>query len=365
MGMRHAKEIDVAAMSRYTSSTMTNISHRRGALAVILLVVLLLAVIATNVYAVVFPFTGPVFGLAIAPDSSVLVADASAGIFEIRKGQLSQVATLPGVSDTAPIGPGDMFAVTSRAYGGEGKVYRVSRRSTRELADLFDFEARVNPDGGIIDTNPFDIEVLNGGSALVADAAANALLIINQRGDVDWIATLPDEGASTAHAKVLYGCPQQGEAIVCNNDTLPAQGVPTSVAVGPDGAYYVGELKGIPAPKGQSRIWRIAPGTRHAMCGSSPACTVVASGFTSIVDLTMGPGNTLYVAELDEESWLAMQLGKGTGGSVNACNMRTWQCTQVATGLPMLTAVAVDGRSTVYTVTNALNPGMASVSVLP
>jgi hypothetical protein len=343
---------------------MSTVSSRPRALAGIV-AVLVLTIVATNVYAVVFPLTGPVFGLAIAPDSSVLVADAGAGIFEIRKGLLSQVATLPGVSDVAPIGTGNMFAVTSRAFGGDGKVYRVSRGSTRELADLFEFESRVNPDGGIIDTNPFDVEVLTGGSALVADAAANALLIVNQRGDVDWIATLPDEVVSTAHAKALYGCPQQGPAIVCNNNTLPAQGVATSVVVGPDGAYYVGELKGIPAPKGQSRVWRIEPGSRHAVCGRSPACRVVASGFTSIIDLAMGPDGTLYVVEMDEESWLAMQLGKGTGGSVNACNTRTWQCTQVATGLPMLSAVAVDGRGTIYNVTNSLIPGLASISVLP
>jgi len=344
---------------------MTLLSACRRPISLILLAALLLIVITAKVYAVVYPFSGPVFGLAIAPDASLLVADASSGIFEIRKGQLSQVAMLPGVSDIAPIGRGSMFAVTSRAFGGEGKAYRVSRESTKELADLFEFEATVNPDGGVIDTNPFDIEVLTGGSALVADAAANALLIVDNEGNVDWIATLPDQIVSTAHAQALYGCPQQGPLFVCSSAALPAQGVATSVAVGPDGAYYVGELKGIPAPKGQSRIWRIAPGTRHAQCGSSAACTVVADGFTSIVDLTMGPGNKLYVVELDEESWLAMQLGKGNGGSVNACDTRTWQCTQVATGLPMLSSVAVDGSGKVYTVTNALNPGLIAVSVLP
>jgi hypothetical protein len=198
----------------------------------------------------------------------------------------------------------------------------------------------------------------------VADAAANALLIVTERGDVDWIATLPDEIVPTVHAKALYPCPQ-GPPFVCDNDELPAQGVPTSVAVGSDGAYYVGELKGIPAPTGRSRIWRIAPGARHARCGSSPECRVVATGFTSIIDLTMGPDNKLYVVELDEQSWLAMQLGKGTGGSINSCDMRSWQCSQIATGLPMLSAAAVDGSGKVYAVTHALIPGLISVSVVP
>jgi hypothetical protein len=256
-----------------------------------------------------------VFGLAITPDGSLLATDGGAGIFEIRKDGFSQVAQLPGVTAVSPIGRGDMFAITSRDFGGEGKLYRVSRGSTREIADLFAFELRVNPDGNPIapppnPSNPFDVEALSGGHVLVADAAGNSLLIVDQRGDVDWIATLPNEVVSTANAKVIFGCPGSN-APQCNLPSqLPAQGVATSVAVGPDGAYYMGELKGFPAPKGESRVWRIEPSARHAVCGTSPACRVVADGFTSIVDLEFGPNGTLYVVELDEESWLAMQNGK-------------------------------------------------------
>src|SRR5690349_6198851 len=72
--------------------------------------------------AIVYPFATPVFGLAAAPDGSLLAADAGAGIVEIRKGTASLLAQLPGVTDIAPIGRGDMFAITSVAFGGEGKV---------------------------------------------------------------------------------------------------------------------------------------------------------------------------------------------------------------------------------------------------
>jgi len=344
--------------------------HRPSALAA---VAALLAVLATaKADAIHYPFTGLVFGLAVAPDDSLLATDTGAGIFEIRRGALSQVAVLPGVTAVDPIGRGDMFAITSREFGGEGKLYRVSRGSTREIADLYDFEIRVNPDGNPVapppapgPSNPFDVEALNGGSVLVADAAGNSLLIVDQRGNIDWIATLPNEVVSTANGQKIFGCPQAGPPPVCNNSMLPAQGVATSVAVGPDGAYYVGELKGIPAPKGESRVWRIEPGTRHAVCGTSPACRIVADGFTSIVDLTFGPGGTLYVVELDEESWLAMQMGKGTGGSVNACNSTTWVCTQVATGLPMVSSVAVGRDGTVHIVTGAVNPLAVDIGTLP
>ena len=147
---------------------------------------------------------------------------------------------------------------------------------------------------------------------------------------------------------------------------MPAQAVSTSIAIGPDGAYYVGELKGFPAPTGESRIWRIEPGTRHADCAVSPACAVVADGFTSIVDLTFGPDGTLYVVELDEASWLAVEIGFGmAGGTVNACDTSTWTCTEAATELPMPIAAAVNRTGTVHVAINALVPGAAGVEALP
>jgi hypothetical protein len=338
---------------------------RHSWLAAAAVAVPLIGLATVRVAGLPYPFVTPVFGLATAPDGSLLAADAGSGIFEIRGGNFAQVAQLPGVTDVAPIGRGVMFAVTSLGFGGEGKLYRVSRGSTREIADIEEFEARVNPDGGIIESNPFDVAVLTGGSALVADAAGNALLIVDSRGRIDWVATLPNELVSTANWKLIFGCPGSGVAECDLPPQLPAQPVATSVAIGPDGAYYVGELKGFPAPIGESRVWRIEAGTRHAVCGSSPACQVVADGFTSIIDLTFGPDGTLYVVELDEASWRAIEAGLGVGGSVNACNSTTWSCSQVATGLFMVTSATVGRNGTVSVVTNALIPGAAGVSALP
>lgn len=116
----------------------------------------------------------------------------------------------------------------------------------------------------VTESNPFDLAALGGGEVLIADAAANALLIANRQGELDWVATLPPELVSTAHAKELAGCPDAPPELaeICEApDQIPAEAVSTSVAVGPDGAYYVTELKGIPATPGESRVWRIEPGT--------------------------------------------------------------------------------------------------------
>ncbi len=130
--------------------------------------------------------------------------------------------------------------------------------------------------------------------------------------------------------------------------------------MGPDGAWYVGELKGFPAPRRSSRVWRIEPGTRHAECGSSPDCSIVVRGLTSIVDLNFGPDGALHAVELDEDTWLAVELGQSTMGTVNACDVGNRATARSSTHLPLPTAVASTRRHTYATVLS-LVPGKADV----
>ncbi|MCI0618556.1 ScyD/ScyE family protein [bacterium] len=317
-----------------------------------------------------YDYATPIFGLAAEPDGSLLVADNGAGIVELRKGEANLIAELPTVTDVSPIGRGKMFALTGIGTADESqKLFKFSHGKVTEIADLFEFETNVNPDGGVIDSNPFDVEALSASKALVADAGGNDLLIVDKKGNVDWIATLPNELVSTQDIKNLVGCPDPvpGFEWVCGlPDMLPAQAVATSVAVGPDGAYYVGELKGFPAPRGESQIWRIEPGTLHAQCGSSPACTVVADGFTSIVDLNFAQDGILYVVEIDEASWAAVEFQIGAeGGTVNSCDISTWTCTEFATGLQIPIATAADNHGTIFAAVSVLIPGLAEIIQLP
>src|SRR5262249_55432855 len=155
--------------------------------------------------------------------------------------------------------------------------------------------------------------------------------VVDRDGSVDWVATLPTQLVSTANLKNLAGCPAAPPELqfACAlPEQMPAEAVATSVAIGPDGADHIGELKGFPAPPGASRVWRIEPGTRHAACGTSPACRVVAGGFTSIVDLSFAPDGSLYVVEIDEASWAAVEFGvPSPGGTVNRCSVTQGTCT--------------------------------------
>jgi hypothetical protein len=245
----------------------------------------------------------------------------------------------------------------------DGKLYRVRTGGhVRAIADLTQFEADVNPDGGEIDSNPFKVAALGGRKVLVADAAANALLIVDRNGEIDWVATLPDRLVPTGNAKDIVGCPDPDPefADICDlPGRIPAQAVATSVAVGPDGAYYVGELKGFPAPLGRSRVWRIEPGTRHAECGSSPACRVVLKGFTSIVDLSFRNTGALLVTEFDEASWFAAELGQETVGTIDSCRLGSGNCKELGQFPLPSAAVGIGGR--VFATTMSLVPGQADV----
>jgi hypothetical protein len=63
--------------------------------------------------------------------------------------------------------------------------------------------------------------------------------------------------------------------------------VPTSVVIGPDRAYYVGELSGAPFAVGAANVYRVVP-------GQPPQ--VYLTGFTTIVDMAFAHKN-LYVLE--------------------------------------------------------------------
>ena len=277
-------------------------------------------------------YESPIFGIANAPGGALYVADAGQGIVDADSGEV--IASFTGMNDIAPIGRGDALGVGHHEIEGgvQTGVFRISRGSAAFVADTAAFEAAVDPaaDGTEEGSNPFDLARLNGGKTLVADAAGNSLLYVDEHGRIDWVATFP--------ARTDVACPP---GFCAGTVPFPVHAVPTSVAIGLDGAYYVGELTGFPFTPGFSRIWRIEPGTRHADCATSSACSIVQDGFTAIIDLQFGPDGRLYVAQLEDAGVGALEgMGTPVGGSVHACDVATGDCDEIVAGLPLLTAIA-------------------------
>jgi hypothetical protein len=158
------------------------------------------------------------------------------------------------------------------------------------IADLARFEAQHNPDHGAgpgpsyaqpsIDSDPYAFVPFRGGYAVV-DAAGNDLLQVDASGKVSVLAVFPTQRIALTPAERKQHRPAAPP-------TLPVQSVPSSLAIGPDGALYVGEFTGWPYRVGSARVWRVVPGQKP---------TVFASGFTNIADLAFD-GRDLVVLEL-------------------------------------------------------------------
>jgi hypothetical protein len=136
--------------------------------------------------------------------------------------------------------------------------------------DLGAYENAANPAGGTIDSNPFGIARL-GGNVVVADAGGNDIIQV-------------DDGVLTTFA-VFPNREVTGPA----GTPIPMQPVPTSVAEGPDGALYVGQLTGFPFPVAGAAVFRVVP-------GSEPE--VFVDGFTNIIDIAFDRDGALYVLEI-------------------------------------------------------------------
>ncbi len=316
-------------------------------------------------------FSGPLFGLATGPTGELLVADTGAGVVT-QDGTPLAMPPLPGITDIGVLGKGSMWITRTGTEPtqdtGQG-LYRLSKGKLRRIVDLYAFEQANNPHpGDATESNPFDVQPLPGGdTALVVDSAGNDLLRVDTAGKVKVLAVFPNALAATSNIKSLFGCPA-GPPNICGLPAqIPAQPVPTSVAIGPDGWYYVGELKGFPAPTGASRIWRVAPWASWADCGNTSDCQLVFDGgFTSIIDLAFGPDGLLYVVELDEASWFAVEvLNQPTTGTINACDVSTHACVEVAAGLASPTAITFGKDGKLWSTEYALAPPLAGVVEIP
>ncbi len=211
--------------------------------------------------------------------------------------------------------PRDVGGAPRRAQAQAGELWRVRPRPLTDVASIDSFEWRHNSDGvrGDINSDPYDVLALDG-RQIVADAGANA--IVEARGrTVSLLATIRGPGR--------------------------AQRVPTSLALGPDGDIYVGELaEG--AGTGRARVLKIPP------AGGTP--TVVASGFTAITGLAFGGDGSMYVTELSTN--LRSQSAPGRLTRIKPDGSRT----SFSRGLVFPQGAAVAANGDVY---------LSNFSVLP
>ena len=246
----------------------------------------------------------------------LIVAEADGTFSKVnrRTGKVRQLGKVPaeGIAPAlAATGRNHLFVLTPGGEGpGAATLYRYSFKKDRKVkvADIGRYQKK-DPDPFDLEdaprtSNPFAVAALPGGGALVADAEGNELLKVGPRGKITTVARIKPRTVES---------PDLGPEGPPAGTPMPSEGVATSVAVGSDGYWYVGELRGFPATPGTSQIWRIKPGSKNAVCRpgrpNKGACKRHADGFTSIVGMSAGPRGSLYVVSLAKRSWLAAESG--------------------------------------------------------
>jgi hypothetical protein len=261
-------------------------------------------------------------GIAAAGGRTLLVADSSSGrivrLDPRRGGKKVAVSTFAEFPFDPEAGPSPVevayqslnhvwVTLAGDPVAGGGRVVRLNRKGKVTVSvDIAGYQ-QTDPDADDQDdfpeeSNPFGLAILPGGGVLVADSAGNDVLKISKKRKITTVARFLREEVPWP-AGLPFGPPP--------GTPTPAESVPTAIAIGPDGAWYVSELKGFPFVKGTSRIWRIEPGAKNATCDpanpNTGACTTYATGFTSVIDLAFGRDGTMYVLEIVKEGLLAAE----------------------------------------------------------
>ncbi|GAB3822226.1 ScyD/ScyE family protein [Kribbella italica] len=199
----------------------------------------------------------------------------------------------------APPTPGSSTLYKLRPGKAPLKIADIGKYQVKD-PDPYDQES--NP----TESNPFGVAALRDGTVLVADAAGNDLLRVWPNGHIKTVARLKPRTI-----KVPAGYPPP-PAFPPAGTPVVSEAVSTSVTVGSDGYWYVGELRGFPATPGTSQIWRIKPGSVGATCDpykpNKGNCQRWADGYTSIVDLAGGPRGAIAAVQLARDSWLRWEV---------------------------------------------------------
>ena len=203
--------------------------------------------------------------------------------------------------------------------------------------DLAGFEGTANPDGNAPDSNPYGLLPLPG-RQVFTDAGGNSLNAVAANGQITNLAVFPNR-------TVPFGAP---------GATVSMQAVPTSVAVAPDGSFYVGQLTGFPFPLGGANVYRVPAG------GGAPV--VFASGFTKIIDLAFGPDGFLYVLQISAQGGPPPQGGTGSLIRVAANGTQT-VVVPAGGGLVAPGGIAIAGDGAIYVTNFSVQPGAAGTVV--
>lgn len=306
------------------------------------------------------------YGMTLGPDGGLYVAEAgiggaagigpsfvdgnhttvyygeTGGVAEYVNGITKRVIT--GLPSLTPAGGGETSGLTDIAFGPTGDLYGViglgGVESDRDglaallpadnnpsklgtivnlttgqiVSDIVPYEtanyATNNGDGTVTEANPYGLTVLKDGTLAVTDGGGNVVLTTS--------------ATPGSNPSLLSYVPKRSNPLFTGGPGSVGgptyQSVPTGITTGPDGSVYVGEFTGFPFPVGAANVYKIDPTTK--------AMSVVASGFTGIVGISLGPNGDLYVLDTTTTSYIGppsdgqlFQVDPTTGATTLVTNL--------------------------------------------
>ncbi|MCW2549518.1 MAG: hypothetical protein JWN96_3978 [Mycobacterium sp.] len=258
---------------------------------------------------------------AISPTSDVLVADSATSTLN-QIGKAHPIAAGPSAKSGGDVA-GVAIDPKTRAIAytsstGDHKTTRLTILSAGHqpvVADLSGFEKTQNPDKintygtatrnsctvpalrqahtpvsytGLVDSHPYAVASLGGGSWAVADAGGNDILKVDPSGDVSLLSVLPPQPL-----KITAGIAKDNGLNPCLvGITYKFEPVPTDVEVGPQGRLLVTTLAG--GPEGPQNG---DPGSVYSIA-TNGAATRIAYGFAGATNLAVTPSGRIFVAQI-------------------------------------------------------------------
>jgi hypothetical protein len=229
-------------------------------------------------------------------------------------------------------------------YGPKGRLLGdlvrapIGGGKATEVASLGPYEAKHNPDHGegkgpgdpAINSDPYDVIAFHGGEA-VADAAGNDVLWVSPSGHISTLAVLPLIKEKGQHGTVL------------------GQPVPTSLAVGPEGDLYIGELGGgAGSDVGDVNVYRLLP-NGHLQ--------VYARHLTMIGGIAFDHAGRLLVLEIDTKGLDDPTSGLPAPGALIRINKNKSRTVLAKKGLEFPLGLAVAKNGAIYMSNFGVLPG--------
>ena len=252
-------------------------------------------------------------------------------------------------------GANPTFRDRNLGYTDLGKIIapNFNTNSWTSVADLANYELANNPDGADVSSNPLGF-IIDGNKLVVVDAGANDLLSVNaDKSNLQAIVAFPQDiltnpvfPPSDTPSNEPAQVPSQGEVV---RSQFPTQAVPSNVAKGPDGAYYVSQFTGFPFPEGGAKIYRV---------GTDGKASVFADGFTQLTDLEFDPAGNLYALQYANQSaW----KGNFDGSVIKIATDGTRTTLLSGNGLESPSALTIGADGAVYVTNRGDRPGLGQV----